>query len=50
MSYPEGKEHITGYIFEPWHFRYIGVDAAAEWKSSGKTLKEFLESKPQHYE
>jgi LAS superfamily LD-carboxypeptidase LdcB len=50
MSYPAGKEHITGYIFEPWHYRYIGVDAAAEWRSSGKTLKEFLESKPQYYE
>jgi LAS superfamily LD-carboxypeptidase LdcB len=50
MSYPAGKEHITGYIFEPWHYRYIGVDNATEWRSSGKTLKEFLESKPQYYE
>jgi D-alanyl-D-alanine carboxypeptidase len=50
MSYAEGKEHITGYIYEPWHYRYIGVDAAAEWKASGKTLKEFLEGKPQYYE
>lgn len=50
MSYPEGKEHITGYIFEPWHYRYIGIDAAAEWKATGITLKEFLESKPQYYE
>ncbi len=50
MSYPAGMEHITGYIFEPWHYRYIGVESAAEWKSSGKTLKEFLESKSQYYE
>lgn len=50
MSYPAGKEHITGYIFEPWHFRYIGVEAALEWKQSGKTLKEFLEKKPQVFE
>jgi len=50
LSYPAGKEHVTGYIFEPWHYRYLGVDAAAEWRSSGKTLKEFLESKPQYYE
>ncbi|MGM0688932.1 MAG: M15 family metallopeptidase [Bacillota bacterium] len=49
MSYPQGKEHITGYIFEPWHYRYIGIDAAREWKESGKTLKEYLESKPQSY-
>ncbi len=49
MSYPEGKEHITGYIFEPWHYRYIGVDAAREWKESGKTLREYLETKPQEF-
>ena len=49
MSYPRSKEHITGYIFEPWHYRYIGIDAAREWKESGKTLKEYLESKPQSY-
>ena len=28
LSYPEGYEEATGYIFEPWHFRYIGRDAA----------------------
>ncbi len=50
LSYPEGKEHITGYIFEPWHYRYIGIEAAAEWYHSGKTLKEFLEAKPQRYD
>lgn len=30
LSYPEGAESITGYGYEPWHFRYIGVEAAAE--------------------
>jgi len=50
MSYPENKEHITGYIFEPWHYRYIGIEAAAEWRASGKTLREFLEEKPQDYD
>ncbi len=50
MSYPAGKEHITGYIFEPWHYRYIGVNAAMEWKQSGKTLIEFLETKPQTFQ
>ncbi len=49
MSYPEGKEHITGYIFEPWHYRYIGVDEAVAWKESGKTLREYLEIKPQKF-
>ncbi len=28
MRYPKGKEEITGYAYEPWHFRYIGVEAA----------------------
>ncbi|MBW6463032.1 MAG: M15 family metallopeptidase [Bacillota bacterium] len=50
MSYPAGKEHITGYIFEPWHYRYIGIEAAAEWKASGETLREYLETKSQHYD
>lgn len=50
MSYTEGNEEVTGYIFEPWHFRYIGVDEATRWKDSGKTLKEYLETKPQYYE
>ncbi len=50
MSYPEGKEEITGYIFEPWHHRYIGLEAAAEWYLSGLSLKEFLEQKPQYFD
>ena len=50
LSYPQNKEHITGYIYEPWHFRYIGVEAAREWKESGLTLREFLEGKPQKFE
>ncbi len=50
LSYPESKEHITGYVFEPWHYRYIGVDAAVEWKESGQTLKEYLETKPQYFD
>lgn len=49
MSYPEDKEYITGYIFEPWHYRYIGVEAAREWKESGLTLTEFLATKPQFF-
>jgi D-alanyl-D-alanine carboxypeptidase len=42
LSYPPGKEDVTGYAYEPWHFRYIGVDTAAEWKASGQTLNQFL--------
>ena len=50
MSYPEGKEEVTGYIFEPWHYRYIGVEEAAWWNNSGVTLNEYLQNKPQYYE
>ncbi|TSA45262.1 D-alanyl-D-alanine carboxypeptidase family protein [bacterium] len=42
-SYPPDKEDITGYIYEPWHYRFIGIEGASNWKESGLTLKEFLE-------
>ncbi len=42
MSYPPGKEAITGYIYEPWHFRYVGKDQAAAVRASGLTLHEYL--------
>jgi LAS superfamily LD-carboxypeptidase LdcB len=42
QSYPQGKESITGYIPEPWHWRYIGIERAERFSLSGKTLSEFL--------
>ena len=42
IRYPEGKEDITGYQYEPWHIRYLGVDKATEVYESGLTLEEFL--------
>jgi D-alanyl-D-alanine carboxypeptidase len=42
VSYPDGKEHITGYMPEPWHIRYVGKDTARQVKDSGLTLHEFL--------
>lgn len=42
VSYPAGKEHITGYAYEPWHIRYVGRDVAAEVHRSGLTLREYL--------
>ena len=42
LSYPQGAEEITGYTYEPWHFRYIGRDQAASWAQSGLALIEFL--------
>lgn len=43
LRYPEGKEHITGYQYEPWHFRYLGTENAVKVKDSGKALEEYLE-------
>jgi len=42
LSYPEGKDNITGYTYEPWHFRYIGTDMATKLYFSGLTLDEYL--------
>ena len=50
LSYPKDREHITGFIYEPWHYRYIGKDAAREWRASGYTLVEYLAQKPQFYD
>ncbi len=44
MSYPDGKESITGYSYEPWHYRYVGIEVASEVKYSGLTLGEYLEN------
>lgn len=42
LRYPENRQEVTGYIFEPWHWRYIGVTDATAMKASGKnTLEEF---------
>lgn len=41
LRYPEGKEHITSIEFEPWHFRYVGKEAAAIIMGEGICLEEF---------
>lgn len=42
IRYPPGKEHITGYIWEPWHLRYLGVPVATELYTTGLSLEEYL--------
>lgn len=42
VSYPDGKESITGYAPEPWHVRYLGKDVTAKVHASGLTLHEYL--------
>ena len=41
LRYPKGKEDITGYSYEPWHFRYVGVKVATAVYESGLTFDEF---------
>lgn len=41
--YPEGKTEITGTIYEPWHYRYVGKEAAQEMYSQGICLEEYVE-------
>lgn len=46
LRYPNGKTEVTGIIYEPWHFRYVGKEAALEIKKSGQTLEEYLGAIP----
>ncbi len=46
LRFPEGKTDITGYMFESWHWRFVGRDAATYIHERGITLEEYLES---HY-
>ena len=43
LRYPPEKSDITGIIYEPWHYRYVGKDAAREITEQGITLEEYLE-------
>ncbi len=43
IRYPEGKESITGYQFEPWHLRFVGDELAADLFGTGQTLEEYFE-------
>ena len=42
VRFPDGKEEITEIMYEPWHFRYVGKDAAEYIMANGLTLEEFL--------
>ena len=42
VRYTEAKEHITGIIDEPWHFRYVGKEVSLDMKDSGLCLEEYL--------
>lgn len=42
IRYPQGKESVTGYMYEPWHVRYLGKDTAKAVYDSGLCLEEYL--------
>lgn len=42
IRYPKDKESVTGYMYEPWHVRYLGKDTAKKVFESGKCLEEYL--------
>ena len=45
IRFPKGKEDITGYQYEPWHIRYVGLTAAEEIYEQKLTLEEYLQEK-----
>ena len=42
LRYPDGKSDITGIIYEPWHFRYVGRELAKELYESGLCMEEYM--------
>ena len=44
LRYPQDKESITGYRYEPWHYRYVGVETAQALRESGQCLEEYLQA------
>ncbi|MBP1938542.1 D-alanyl-D-alanine carboxypeptidase family protein [Paenibacillus sediminis] len=43
IRYPKGKEDSTGYVYEPWHIRYVGKDLAPDIAKSGLTLEQYFD-------
>mgnify|MGYP000464789635 CR=1 FL=1 len=42
LRYPQDRQAATGVVFEPWHWRYVGVENALAIRASGLSLEEFL--------
>lgn len=42
LRYPQNKEHITGYKFESWHYRYVGLEHSKHFAMNDLTLEEYL--------
>lgn len=48
IRYPEDKTDITGYAYEPWHIRYVGISLAAKLHNENLTLEEYTTSPMEH--
>ena len=44
LRFPEDKTDITGYMYESWHYRYVGVEHATKIHKDGITLEEYLKN------
>lgn len=44
LRYPQGKKDVTGYQYEPWHFRYVGKAYAEIIHNNNITLEEYFQS------
>jgi zinc D-Ala-D-Ala carboxypeptidase len=42
LRYPKNKQSITGYIYEPWHYRYVGLELSKELHEQGQILEEYF--------
>lgn len=42
VRYPQDKERIVGYMYEPWHLRFVGKELASELRAKQQTMEEFF--------
>jgi D-alanyl-D-alanine carboxypeptidase len=47
LSYPDGKQRVTGYRPEPWHVRFVGLELAKELGAGGSSLEELFRTRPE---
>ena len=43
LRFPKDKTEVTGIGYEPWHYRYVGLENAAKIRESGLCLEEYLQ-------
>ena len=44
LRFPRDKSNVTGIVYEPWHYRYVGKEAAKKITEQGITLEEYLQA------